>query len=73
MSFDREDASFRVLVNQEEQYSLWPEWKSIPAGWTDTGVHGLKQVCVDYVERVWTDMRPASLRRFMAEQGTTQK
>ncbi len=42
--FDREDAVFRVLVNHEEQYSLWPEWKAIPAGWTDTGVLGDKHV-----------------------------
>ena len=40
--FDREDGVFRVLVNHEEQYSLWPEWKTIPAGWTDTDVLGDK-------------------------------
>ena len=67
--FDREDGVFRVLVNHEEQYSLWPEWKAIPAGWTDTGVLGDKPTCLDYVEKTWTDMRPLSLRQWMDEQG----
>nr|WP_163500598.1 MbtH family NRPS accessory protein [Halomonas socia] len=66
--FDREDGVFRVLVNHEEQYSLWPEWKVIPPGWTDTGVLGDKQTCLDYVEKTWTDMRPLSLRKWMDEQ-----
>ncbi|MET0266310.1 MAG: MbtH family protein [Duganella sp.] len=66
--FDREDGVFRVLVNHEEQYSLWPEWKAIPAGWLDAGVSGDKATCLAHIEQVWTDMRPASLRRFMAEQ-----
>ncbi|MCC5901423.1 MAG: MbtH family NRPS accessory protein [Halomonas sp.] len=66
--FDREDAVFRVLVNHEEQYSLWPEWKAIPAGWTDTGVLGDKPTCLDYVKKTWTDMRPLSLRQWMDEQ-----
>jgi MbtH protein len=72
MSFDREDGTFRVLVNHEEQYSLWPDWKAIPGGWTDTGVSGTKQVCLAYVERTWTDMRPLSLRRFMDEEAKSE-
>jgi len=71
MSFDREDAKFRVLVNHEEQYSLWPDWKPIPGGWRDTGVSGLKRDCLDYVDKTWTDMRPLSLRRFMDDNSTT--
>jgi len=63
--FDREDGVFRVLVNHEEQYSLWPEWKTIPGGWSDIGVQGDKKTCLDHIEKVWTDMRPLSLRRFM--------
>jgi len=70
MSFDREDAKFRVLVNHEEQYSLWPDWKPIPGGWRDTGVSGPKQDCLDYVDKTWTDMRPLSLRRFMDDSST---
>ncbi|SEN52167.1 MbtH protein [Nitrosospira multiformis] len=66
--FDREDGIFRVLVNDEEQYSIWPEWKAIPGGWRDTGVLGDKKTCLEHVEKVWTDMRPLSLRRFMDEQ-----
>jgi MbtH protein len=66
--FDREDGMFRVLVNHEEQYSIWPEWKAIPGGWRDIGVLGDKKTCLEHVEKVWTDMRPLSLRRFMDEQ-----
>jgi MbtH protein len=68
--FDREGEVFRVLVNHEEQYSIWPEWKAIPGGWRDTGMKGDKKTCLEYIEKVWTDMRPLSLRRFMDEQAT---
>lgn len=70
--FDREDGVFRVLVNHEEQYSIWPEWKSIPGGWTDTGVIGDKPACLDYIEKTWTDMRPLSLRQWMDEQADAE-
>ena len=66
--FDREDEIFRVLMNHEEQYSIWPEWKAIPGGWRDMGIVGDKKSCLEYIEKVWTDMRPLSLRRFMDEQ-----
>jgi MbtH protein len=56
---------FVVVVNGEEQYSIWPGAKSIPRGWRAVGVGGGKQECVDYVNSVWTDMRPKSLREFM--------
>ncbi len=68
MSFNREDAVFRVLVNQEQQYSIWPEYKTIPGAWSDVGVSGDKKACLAYVEKVWTDMRPLSLRHFIARQ-----
>lgn len=67
MSFDRDDATFLVLVNHEEQYSIWPDYKAIPGGWRAAGFGGDKQACLDYIERTWTDMRPLSLRRFMEE------
>lgn len=67
--FDREEGVFRVLVNHEEQYSIWPEWKAIPGGWQDAGVLGDKKTCLDHIEKVWTDMRPLSLRRFMDNAG----
>jgi MbtH protein len=56
---------YRVVVNHEEQYSIWPEWKEIPAGWRDVGIVGTKQVCLAHIEEVWTDMRPLSLRQRM--------
>ncbi len=54
--------SFRVVVNEEEQYSLWPAERELPAGWRDTGKQGSRDECVAYIEQVWTDMRPRSLR-----------
>jgi len=65
MSFDRDDINFHVVVNDEEQYSIWPEYKAIPDGWRAVGVSGPKQNCLDYIEKTWTDMRPLSLRQQM--------
>jgi MbtH protein len=56
-----EDAQ-RVVVNDEEQYSLWPVGRELPAGWRDEGFAGTREECLAHVEEVWTDMRPASLR-----------
>ena len=72
MAFDREDALFKVLVNHEEQYSLWPDYKAVPTGWRETGQRGSKAECLAYVEREWTDMRPLSLRQSMDEQAAGQ-
>ena len=67
--FDREDETFIVLVNHEEQYSIWPHWKAVPGGWTAVdGVKGDKKTVLEYVEKTWTDMRPLSLRKWMEEQ-----
>ena len=66
MSEDREDNTiYKVVVNHEEQYSIWPDWKAIPGGWNDVGIRGDKKTCLEYIEKTWTDMRPLSLRRFM--------
>lgn len=65
--FDREGESFIVLKNVEAQYSLWPQWKEIPQGWSDTGMKGDKQSCLDFVKENWTDMRPLSLQQFSAK------
>ncbi|MGN9810956.1 MbtH family protein [Micromonospora sp. BQ11] len=62
-----EDAGVKVLVNHEEQYSLWPQFLDVPSGWKDTGVSGTKEECLTYVKEVWTDMRPLSLRKKMEE------
>jgi MbtH protein len=67
--FDREDETFIVLVNHEEQYSIWPQWKAVPGGWKAVeGVQGDKKTVLEYVEKTWTDMRPRSLRDWMAQQ-----
>jgi MbtH protein len=59
---------FVVLINDEEQYSLWPAGKDTPAGWCVTGTLGTEEECMKWVDEVWTDMRPASLRAAMAAQ-----
>src|SRR5687767_615485 len=64
---DDEQDIYRVVVNHEEQYSIWPEYRDIPLGWKDVGVSGPKSVCLDHIEQVWTDMRPLSLRKRMEE------
>jgi len=61
-----------VLVNDEEQYSLWLAELRIPAGWRAVGKVGTKQECLDYVDEVWTDMRPLSLRRAMEQAAEKQ-
>jgi MbtH protein len=66
MSFDSENTQFRVVINHEEQYSIWPDYKAIPEGWKSVGIDGDKQTCLNYVETTWTDMRPLSLRKAMA-------
>ena len=53
---------YRVVINIEEQYSVWPTCKEIPLGWSDIGKVGSKQECLDYVKDVWIDMRPKSLK-----------
>ena len=55
------------MQNHEEQYSIWPSYKEAPAGWREVGMSGNKQECLDYIQKVWTDMRPASLRKKMEE------
>ncbi|WP_454694298.1 MbtH family protein [Achromobacter aegrifaciens] len=70
--FDRDDETFIVLVNHEEQYSIWPHWKAVPGGWRAVdGVMGDKKTVLDFVEKTWTDMRPLSLRQWMDEQSAT--
>ncbi len=63
--FDQEDGEFHVLVNDEQQYSLWPTFADIPDGWTVSYGPAGRQACLDHVEAVWTDMRPASLAAAM--------
>ncbi|MER7769871.1 MbtH family NRPS accessory protein [Kitasatospora sp. NPDC096140] len=60
---------FRVVVNHEEQYSVWPLDREVPNGWRDAGMQGDKEACLAHVEEVWTDMRPLSLRDRLAGGG----
>ncbi len=60
---EKEDATvFKVVVNLEDQYSIWPVERRNPQGWRDTGKSGTKEECLDYIRKVWTDMRPVSSR-----------
>jgi len=65
--------TFTVLINGEEQYSLWLAELAIPGGWHSTGKVGSKQECLDYVRSVWTDLRPLSLRKALAEQARDRR
>lgn len=66
MPDDQEDTTtYEVVVNDEEQYSIWPAYREIPMGWRAVGKRGLKAECLAYVKEVWTDMRPLSLRKRM--------
>jgi len=56
---------YKVVINHEEQYSIWWSDRDNPLGWQDVGKSGTKQECLDYIETVWTDMRPLSLRKKM--------
>jgi MbtH protein len=69
MSWDEEDDTriYEVVVNHEEQYSIWFADRELPLGWKKVGKSGTKQECLDYIEEVWTDMRPLSLRKKMEE------
>jgi MbtH protein len=65
MSEEMDDQQYLVVKNYEEQYSLWPASKPLPPGWSNGGRSGSRADCLDYIEQVWTDMRPLSLRRQM--------
>ncbi|MEU8620488.1 MbtH family NRPS accessory protein [Streptomyces sp. NPDC048623] len=56
------EAAHCVVVNDEDQYSLWPHERPLPDGWRATGFHGSREECLAHVDEVWTDMRPLSLR-----------
>jgi MbtH protein len=68
---EREDTTiYRVVMNHEEQYSIWPDGRENALGWRDAGKSGTKQECLDYIKQVWTDMRPLSLRKSMEQQAS---
>jgi MbtH protein len=65
-----EDVLFHIVHNDEEQYSVWWADRQVPAGWYVVGDAAPRQACLDRINELWTDMRPASLRRRMAEQAS---
>jgi MbtH protein len=65
--FDDDSVIMNVVVNEEGQYSIWPEFKPLPHGWRTAGKSGTRTECLAYIRELWTDMRPASLRRILAE------
>jgi MbtH protein len=65
---DEDDRDYVVVVNHEEQYSIWFADRELPKGWRAAGKTGRKKDCLAHIEQVWTDMRPLSLRKWMAEQ-----
>jgi MbtH protein len=64
--FDDESGTFYVLINDEEQHSLWPSFAAVPAGWRIVFGEQPRAACLAYIEENWTDLRPRSLREAMA-------
>jgi MbtH protein len=62
---EADNAEYDVVINTEEQYSIWRVERALPRGWSKVGKRGGKADCLAYIEQNWTDMRPASLRRKM--------
>lgn len=62
---DEDQKIYNVVVNNEEQWSIWPSYKSIPAGWKFGGKEGSKEECLAFIKSVWTDLRPRTLREQM--------
>jgi MbtH protein len=73
MSSDDDTTVYKVVVNHEEQYSIWPAARDNPLGWRDAGQQGLKAECLAYIKEVWTDMRPLSLRRRMDQDASVRR
>ncbi len=63
------EQQYRVVLNDEEQYSMWPVDRDLPQGWREEGTTGDKQKCLTHIDRVWTEMRPRSLRESLAQAG----
>lgn len=66
-SENEDTREYTVVINPEEQYSIWLAGREVPDGWTEVGKRGTRAECLDHIEQVWTDMRPLSLRRRMEE------
>lgn len=66
MSIDNPNTEFTVVINNQEQYSIWPTYHQVPTGWREVGIVGNKENCLEYINKTWTDMRPKSLRDALA-------
>jgi MbtH protein len=66
---EKDTTIYMAVVNDEEQYSIWPVDRELPLGWRDAGKHGLKSEVLAWIQEVWTDMRPLSLRKKMQDEG----
>lgn len=72
-SDEREDnITYKVVLNHEEQYSIWPADRENALGWNDAGKTGMKEECLSYIKEVWLDMRPLSLRKQMEQNANIQ-
>jgi MbtH protein len=69
MTEAEDDRQYDVVVNDEEQYSIWFTGRDLPAGWSRAGYSGTRQDCLEHIDRVWTDIRPLSVRRGLEETG----
>ena len=67
------EPKYSVVVNDEEQYSIWLVDRELPLGWYDEGTHGTRRECLDHIDVVWVDMRPLSLRRVMDGAGDARR
>lgn len=66
---DEDNKTYKVVINHEEQYSIWPADSENALGWEDVGKVGTKKECLEHIDEVWTDMRPLSLRKQMEQSG----
>ncbi len=65
--YEDDGRTYMVVINHEEQYSIWLSYKEVPVGWRPVGKVGTKPECLTYIDEVWTDMRPLSLRKAMGD------
>ncbi len=73
MNQEEDKTIYKVVLNDEEQYSIWPADRANPLGWRDAGKSGTRQECLAYIKEVWSDMRPLSLRKKMEEDARKQQ
>ena len=71
--FENEDGVYHVLINEDEQYSLWPSFREVPQGWTIVHRSDSRAACLKYINQHWTDMRPKSLVVRMSKQPKSEQ